>query len=242
MVKSEKELLNFYKKYIDIPLFRVVPICDYKKIILEGILPCNDPYVEIKPFVIKFERIVRNLEDEGVAVFLNWGSKEVIGSYALAVTLVDFSTPCVDFSPSKESVSYYIEYKGGAATTNLLNLIKKLREKNISFSKKDAFVIDRIETWAKKRACTNKAFYVFGHSKCFETALFQFFKKSKSKKRLKLKWDSEYFESPFGSFNHFKKVVKKHGLRKYSYYLRNKSFFLRAKDNVCKSEIIPLKV
>ena len=241
MVKSEKELLEFYKKYMDIPMFRVVPICDYKKILKEGINPKKDPYKNIKNLVLQFEKIVRKFEEKGLIMFFKWEPKEVSGTYALGVTLIDLSLGCVDFAPDEDAVPYYLALRGGAATSNLKRIIKRIRENKIELSKNDNEVIKKIEVWTNKRTCENKAFYVKGTSKSFETALFQIRRKSKPQKRRKLKGHPDYLESPFGNFENFKKVVAKHGLKKYSYYLRNKLFFLRVKDKIPKEEIISLK-
>jgi len=241
MVKSEKELLKFYKEYIDIPLFRVVPNCDYNKILKEGINPKKDPYKNIKHLILQFEKIVRKLEEKGFIMFLKWGHQEVSGAYALGVTLVDLSIGYVDFAPDEDAVPYYLALRGGAATSNLKRIIKRIRENKIELSKNDNEAIKKIEVWTNKRNCENKAFYVKGTSKSFETALFQIRRKPKPQKRRKLKGHPDYLESLFGSFENFKKVAAKHGLKKYSYYLRNKLFFLRVKDKIPKEEIISLK-
>lgn len=240
MVKSEKELFDLWKKYIDIPMFRIVPISDYNRIIKEGINPKKDPYKKIKPWVVKLKKIVQNLEDKGFIMYFKWGNKEVSSTCALKVTINDFSIGCVDFAPDKEAIPYYLALKGGAATANLKNIIRRIKENNIPLPRADQKVLDKIEAWVNKRICDNVAFYVKGSSKSFENAWFQRRKKSKAKKRRKIN-TKFYLESPFGRFEHFKEIIKKNGLKKYFYYLKNKTFYLRVKTKIPKEDILILK-
>jgi len=239
MVKSERELFKVWKKYIDIPMFRIVPTCDYKEILKEGINPKKCPYKKIKSNVIQLERIVRKLEDKGFVIFLKWRHRKVSGTHAMDVTLADLSLGCVDFTPDEKLIPYYLALQGGAANANLRKIIKRIRESNFELSEKEIKVIKNIEIWTKKRTCNNKAFYVKGNSKSFETALFQVRRRSKSKIWKKPKKEL-YLKSPFGSFESFKKVIIKQGLRKYLHYLKNKRFFLRVKGKIPKEEIVPL--
>ena len=47
----DKQLYTIWKKYIDVPIYRIVPVTDYKRIINNGINPKKDPYEEIKSSV-----------------------------------------------------------------------------------------------------------------------------------------------------------------------------------------------
>jgi len=229
-VKSKKELMEFYKKHIDIPLFRVVPYCDYKKIINGGINPEKNPYSKIIPDIRKLRRLVKRLEEKGFSISLNWGRK-VSGLYALDTTLQDLSDNCIDFSPDKSSIKYYMKFEGGAATFNLKNILSQL--KKFKLGKNDLKIVNKLGKFVNGRSCKNKFFYLKGSSKCFENSLFQKIKK-KSIKKFKRK---EYIESPFGSFENFEKVIKKYGMRKYLPYLKNKEYYVKVKGKIKKSEI-----
>ena len=92
----------------------------------------------------------------------------------------------------------------------------------------------RLNEWSKKKAqFNNRTLFVKGSSKYFESALFQ--------NRLGKKGKDKYWKSPFGSFENFKRVVKKEGLKKYEPYLkREKLFYLRVINKIPSKEIIKI--
>jgi hypothetical protein len=230
---SESKLREYYEELIDIPIYRVVPTCDYKKIVREGIDPKKDPYEKIKHLIFELEKIIIKNEKEGRVLSLRWGEKVVTGSYALGVTLVDFSLDCIDFSSGLSSTDYYMGFKGGAATANLTRIIMKIKEEKFELTKKDRAVINKISKWVKKRTCENVVLRVSGTSKFLESALFQRLGLGKSYELKK----GDYWESPFGSFKNFKKVILKHGIKKYKPFLRENFFYLRVRDIVPKEAI-----
>ena len=235
MVESEKLLKEIYKKYIDRPIYRVVPYRDYKKILKEGINPKKDPYEKIKPKLKQFFKIILKLEKKGKIIKLKWGSKEIFGSYAVKTTIDDLLRPYVDFTPNNES--YYMKMHGGATVTNIKRLIKKLIEIKPKLSNKDLKIVDGLNKWTKKKTCKNKVIYVQGSSKIFETALFQELKSTKTKS-ISGRKKRYYLPNPFGSFEHFKKIIKKNGLKKYLSHFKNNNFYLRVKDKIPANEIL----
>lgn len=231
---NEKQLYEFWKKYIDVSIYRVVPKCDLKDIELNGIDPRRDPYKIIKKDVEILLRIVTKLEKEGNDLHVFWGKKKVSFTRSLQVTLGDFEIACIDFAPNKGAIDYYLGYKGGAATHNLRQILEILAKMKLNLSKKEKLSIMKIQEFIDKRFCDNVALIFNGSSKLFEKALFQ---RIKIKKVNGKSVFHQYFESPFGDFEHFKKFTDKNDLRKYVYYLRTKSFYLRIKDKVPASEI-----
>jgi len=238
---KEKKLLEIWKKYIDRPMYRVVPKIDYTNIIKKGIDPKKNPYNPIKKEVIKFRNIIKRLEDKGFIVISRWGKKEVGGLYAIDVTLHDFEIDCVDFTSQKDLIPYYLRFKGGAATGNLKKLVNEIKAKKFLISNREKILIDKIDKWLDKRICENIAFYISGNSYIFENALFQRRRKSGKGLRRKVK-KIVYLASPFGSFEHFKKIIEKYGLKKYRYYLENELFYLRVRSKIPAREIRKVEI
>lgn len=235
-MKSEKELHRLYKKYINVPIYRVVSSRFYKFISKQGIIPKKDPYEPMKKKIYSLFRIIFNLEKRGFIIILKWGDAEVTGSYATLTTMDDLSNPYVDFSPKKESIQYYMQLKGGAVISNIRRLTKKLIEGQPKLSDKEWKLIKDLNKWANKLIVENKAFYVKGSSESFKTALFQLtnsHKKGVRKNRSKRK----YLPSPFGSFEHFKITISKIGIEKYLPRLKAKDFYLRLTEKIPAQEI-----
>jgi len=77
-------------------------------------------------------------------------------------------------------------------------------------------------------------FYINGSSKLFEQGLMHLIIKKKKLTKLKI----SYLPSPFGSFEHFKKIITKQGFRKYSYWLKSGNYYLRIKEKIPAKKII----
>lgn len=237
---NEKELYKFWKKNINIPIYRVVPSCDLKNIKKNGINPEADPYKGIEKEVKILLKIVNKLEKEGNDLHLFWGTKKVSFSYSLKVTLADFDIACIDFTPKKDDIDYYLGYKGGAATHNLRQILEILEKYKINLAKKDEKAIKNIKNFVDKRLCENKVLAFNGNSKIFEKSLFQKKRISKNKKKI-IFTEHRYLKSPFGSFEHFKKFYNNNDLRPYIPYLKSKMFYLRVKEKIPSKEIKLLK-
>lgn len=233
-MKPEKELYLFWKKYIDIPMYRVVPKRTLSKILKEGIDPKKDPYETIKPQVKKLAKIINQLEKKGFIIKLQWG-RPVHATYAIAVTLNDLKIPVVDFAPTIEDVEYYLKLKGGATVANILQLTKKIIETKPNLTKDQWELIYRLNKWANSKLCNNVVILLKGNCECLETSRFQLIRRGKGgRKKYRC---PKYLESPFGSFEHFKKIIEKHGLKKYSYRLIHKKYYLRVRDKIPADEI-----
>ena len=61
---NEKELIRFYKKYIDRNLYRVVSSEYINKILKKGINPKIDPYEQLKPDIKKLFNQIGWYENE----------------------------------------------------------------------------------------------------------------------------------------------------------------------------------
>ncbi len=236
---NEKQLFSYWRKYIDIPIYRVVRTKDLVEIKTKGITPKEDPYKEIRKEIKQLLQYLEKNDPFGKIVFLDWGRK-VSGVFALKVTLWDLSVARVDFAPDKKSVDYYLKFRGGAATKNLREIIDLIKTNNLTVSLREEKIINKIKKFVLERDSEMTFVSLKGSSKLFERALLQRRRKTKPSKRIKLKL-RKLISSPFGSFEHFKKFASKHDLREDDYYLKNKMFFLRVKEKIPASEIEVMK-
>jgi len=237
-MKTEKELYKMWKKYIDVPMYLVVPKRMLSGILKKGIDPHKDPYENIKPKIKKFAKIIYQLEKGGFVIKIRWG-RPVHASYAITVSLNDLKTPVVDFAPTIEDVEYYLKLKGGATVSNIKRLTKKIIEANPNLTENQWHLINGLNKWAKSKICDNTVISVNGGSNCFETSRFQLIRRGKGgRKKYR---GPKYLPSPFGSFEHFKRIIKNYGWRKYSYRLRNYKYYLRVTEKIPAMEIKVLR-
>lgn len=236
-MKSEKQLLEFYQKYINRPIYRVVPERTLKEVFKNGIDPNKNPYRFVIPKIKKVYQIVLRLEKRGIKIEFQRGKRIVTANFVCEECLTDLSKKYIDFCASKKQIDYYLEViPGGGIPNAVRRLTKKMIELELPITKEEKILIENLNKWAESLICKNKVIYVSGSSRIFENALFQLSGSSKRKKRKNFS-ESKYLPSPFGSFEHFKKVVQKYGLIKYSYRLKNSNFYLRVKGKIPAKEI-----
>lgn len=227
-MKSDKELYKIWEKYIDVPIYRVIPIRDYKIIKKNGINPKRDKYKNLLK-IKKLLKIVNKLEKKGFVI--RYGSRKA--SLWLTVTIHDLNIPYIDFAPRLSDVEYYLKLKGGACAANIGKVTKDIIKSKQNLTKKESIIVNNLHKWAKSRKCKNITILVMGNCKCFETAKFQLIRRGKGRKKYE---KPKYLESPFGSFEHFKKVIKKQGYIKYASRLKSGKYYLRVKDKIPAKE------
>tara|TARA_Y100000310_G_scaffold125052_1_gene123896 strand:+ start:417 stop:1115 length:699 start_codon:yes stop_codon:yes gene_type:complete len=232
-MKSEKELRQIYKKYIDKQIYRVIPIKDYRLIKKKGIIPKQDKYNKIS-LVRELLRIINNLEKRGFVI--KYGSRKA--SHWLKITIHDLEIPYVDFAPIKKDIEFYLKLKGGASSANVRKITKEIIKGNPELTKKEWGVVRGLNGWAKSVKCKNIVIVVSGDCKCFETARFQLIRRGGRRKEYER---PIYLPSPFGGFEHFKKVIKKQGYKKYAFRLKSGKYYLRVKDKILAEEVKRLR-
>jgi len=213
-MESEKELYKIWKKYINKNIYRVTSDEYTKDIIKNGINPKKDPLKKIRPKLERLYNLVLDLENKGYIIILDWYEIKPIGSFVVRVSREDLEHPYVDFTPSwKDVIKYKKQWKGGAIASNAGKLCKEILKLKLELSKKDISLLTEILEWSKsKYKYKNKVVVVRGNSKAFETAKFQHHLGKIEPER--------YWESPYGSFNHFKKVINKYGLDRYKPFFK----------------------
>jgi hypothetical protein len=233
---KEKQLYEFWKKYINIPIYRAIPKNHLKSVIKNGITPGKDPYKEMHNKIRSLSKIVDRLEKIGFVMELNWGIK-VSGSYAIKTTILDFEESYVDFTPSRKSAESYLLLEGGALVSNLREITTRLIHKKELLNKNELELVQYVSKWAEKNRCNNILLVVSGSSKSFETGLI--LPRIPNRKRTKRK-KRKHLASCFGSFEHFKKVFNTNP-KKYMKILEEPSFYLRLRKKMSPNEIEVIK-
>ena len=207
---EEKELYQFWQKHIEKKkIYRVFSSEYRKQIEKEGIHPKNNPYKKKYKQIKRLFKLLLWLEKKHQFNHTqDWGKKNPINSENLIkITLKDMKNKYLDFTPFKKEVKYYeilMQGNGGALISTIQKITKDILERNPKlpfwFSKKS---VERLHEWThQKGAFDIHILYISGKSYCLESAIFQ----NKINGRL---------QSPFGSFDHFKKVITEFGLEIY---------------------------
>jgi hypothetical protein len=226
---EERYLRWFWKKHIDKNVYRVVSEEYLNNILKHGIKPDQDPYHEKIPLIKKLFALLLKLEEGGFGHQRIWGSTVVKAEKIIKVSTTDIDNPYVDFTPSYKKTYYYRKHKGGALITTIKEITADILKKKPEISKREWDLVNNLHEWSLvKSSFRNRVLFFNGSSKYFETAHFQMLGSGK-----------DYIESPFGRYEHFKKIIEKNGLDIYKKYLENKdSFYLRVIERIPASEII----
>lgn len=233
---NDPQLYKIWRKYIDVPVYRSQSSEYNKEIKTLGLNPKKDPYKKVANKIKKLFSLVIKLEDKGFVHEQDWGSKKVTGKYIVMVSSEDLSSPFIDFTTRLKDVLYYQKHNGGALVQTIEKITKDILLRKPSISLSELKLVSELNNWASRKArFSNILLSVQGSSKVFESALFQV----KSGKKI----SEKYISSPFGSFEHFKRIIKKDGIELYLPYLNGEKFFyaLRVKDKIPAGEIRVLK-
>ncbi len=228
---DEKYLKRFWKKYIDRNLYRVVSNEYLNEIKKNGINPGKDPYEKIIPDIKKLFKLILKLEKKGFIHQQDWGFKVVTAKYIVKISTIDIDNPYVDFTPRYKETYFYRKHRGGALVKTVKEITTDILKRKPLLSKIELALVNKLHQWAMvKSSYKNKVLFFKGSSKHFETAHFQMIHSGK-----------KYIESPFGRFEHFKKVILREGLAVYEPYLKGeKLFYLRAVDRIPGTEIFKI--
>ncbi len=224
---NKKSLFTFWKKYVDSKyLYRIVSEEYMPELKKQGFNHKNDPFRRHKKDIFRLFNICLKLHKKGF-IMVRWWGKPVNQTIVVATTKKDLNNNFIDFAPNfKHTIDYYLKLKGGALVNTILIFTEELLMKKPPLTNSEVRLIIKLNEWSKKRCSfKNKIIAIPASSKYFETAYFQHFQ-------------GKYFESPFGSFEHFKKVVSNKGLNFFYPYLTGKKlFYLRTIKSIPCSEI-----
>lgn len=234
MNKKDK-LYTFWKENIDIPLYRTIAVRDLNSIMQHGLNPKNNPYKKIRKKLLILFKLVKSLEKEGLIMKFGIGKRSSLGSYYAEMASHELKRDMIDFTPVKDHFSYYKELKGGAMVTCVKRITDRIIEEKPNLTKKQRHLVHELNYWAKKSSCKMKSIMIRGSLKNLKNAHFQLTGTTKGKIRKIHK--VIYYESPFGDFKHFLRVIKKNKLIKYSHRLRNRKYYLRVRMAIPKNEI-----
>ena len=209
-VQNDKKLHDYYNKHVANKKFYRVFSSEYKKDIkVHGLTSKRNPYKKKYNDIKKLFKILLWLEKtQNFNHTQNWG-KIVTAEKIVRTSLNDMKKKYIDFTPHLHEVKYYkklINKKGGAlvsATKLISDDILKRKPKLPSWA--NYTFINSMKKWAQQKGKHPfMVLYVKGSSKSFEKATYQIALGKGPK-----------VPSPLGSFEHFKKVVNKYGLKKF---------------------------
>lgn len=231
--KEEQKLRNIWERTINSKFVYRSQSEEYlKEILKEGFDPEKDPYVNIRPKLERLYELVLNLEKKGHQMVLDWNGVYPTGAKAVKVSRLDLDSPFIDFTTDlKEAKVFVKQFQGGAIAGNVLELINEIKKFDINLTMAQKELIKELTKWAKnKRMYKNKLLKVRASSMSLQSAKIHTFEYKK------------YFVSPYGSFEHFKKVIQKYGIEKYVPYLAGeKKAYLRVISKIPFNEIKVLK-
>jgi hypothetical protein len=228
---SPINLKKIYKRYIDIPFYRVMPLDQKLSTMKRGLDPSKDPYKKVNPKIKIMYKIINRLEKNGTTLIDNWRSGPVTGSIIVKVNSRSIDGNYIDFVGNKKQIRVFKKrwVGGGCLVTYVLKLTSFLLEHLDKLNTSERKLVKYLNKWANKRKDKERfTIYIRGSNKIFETALFYCYRPE----------FKEYWASPFGSFDNFKEVIKKDGLKRYLPYLKNeKLFYLRVINKISPKEI-----
>jgi hypothetical protein len=213
MKENLKEIYNLYVK--DKFLYRAVSKEYLKDIGKHGLTPQNKPFDSFKKELRQFLSLLYSLDKRGYKIIYAWHHEIPPLAKLLRVLRKDIRRKRIDLAPNLKEIDYYIERRGGSLVTTILELSRFIEEKKYPLTNKESALIRRVVNWCKKRASYPMVMISIPRtSKYLETAHFQNFKE-------------KYWASPFGSFEHFSKVINKFGFERYKPFLEGKlNFYL----------------
>ncbi len=227
-LKDEK-LKKLWEKYVlNKYAYRAQSEEHLKKILKKGFNPHECPYIKIRPKLEKLYNLVLNLEKKGYKMTLDWKGVYPSGKKAVRVSRCDLDSPFIDFAIDlKETRSFLRRFKGGAIASNIVELINGIKKFNIKLTKSQEKIIEECAKWAKKKqSFRNKLLRINLNIRAFEVAKFH------------ILGEENYWISPYGSFDNFKKVIKKYGLKKYEPCLKgNRKAYLRITSKIPATNI-----
>jgi hypothetical protein len=231
----EARLKKLYEKYVEEKYIYRSQSNEFTKSTLKnGLVPNDCPYKKIRPKLERLFNLVLDLEKKGYEMILDWKGVYPLGSKAVRTSRKDLDSPFIDFtSDYNEAVEFKRRFKGGALTSNILEFINGIESFKIKLTVSQKKLLKELRLWVNKKSRYKSVIIrVKLSSVAFENAIFQYWGRD-----LKNSLDT-----PFGSFENFKKIIEKRGIEEYLPYLsRKKKFYLRAIDKIPVEEIEVIK-
>lgn len=220
---DENDLLKFWKEFIDRDIYRVTSEEYLHEILENGLNPKNDPFSKMYGDIDELFQIIIRFEKEGIIYQEEWRDGPVMASEIIKFNESSRQNNYLDFvTDYNQALKFYDKWKGGALTNVVYNFSTFLQNQNLNEDDKE--LVDKMKDWStNKRNYKNKIISVKGSNHVFENA-----------KMLCLPENGErkIVESPYGSFDHFKKTVSgKFDL--YKPFLKIKKLsYLRVTENI----------
>lgn len=226
---SEEKIKKLYDSYVcDKFLYRAMSKEYMKDVLKNGLNPKSNPFEPIKKDFQSFLSIILHLDKRGYKISYSWHNETPSINKLIGVLRKDLKRKSILFGPElKEIQDYYSGMKGGSMVSNMCGLVELIRNKGYPLNERQCKIIDRVYSWCNERRKYNMFIIrVNRSSKYLQSAKFQHF-------------GGKYWASPFGNFEHFRKIIKREGWKdKYATKLETgKIFYLHLKAKLPASEM-----
>ncbi|MBW3021136.1 hypothetical protein KY334_07615 [Candidatus Woesearchaeota archaeon] len=231
------DLREYYNKHIKNRRFYRVYSAEYEEDIKEhGLTPKKNPYRKLYPRIKKLFRVLRWLEKHHTFEHTQMWGRLVDSEKIISTTLNDMKNNFIDFTPFKSEVEYYqnlMKGKGGAIVSTVKLITNDILERKPKLPWYASYkFIKKMNDWTIERGKHDiKVLYVLGSCEELNTAFFQ--------TRNEYKHDN--LPSPYGSFEHFKKIINEHGLEKYKKIIEGKRNTDETFVNLRMTSLVPRK-
>jgi hypothetical protein len=230
MMLNNKQLFKFWERYIDKPIYRLIPAEQKKEVSKKGFNPDKDPYAKVNPKIEDMFKIIIRLEKKGIIFWDEWKSGSVKGSTIVKISRRSIKGKYIDFVADKKQIQTFKKrWDGGCIVTYVFKLTNFLLENTRELTSYEKRLAKYLNAWAlKRRGKKSVTLYIQGSNKIFESAYFYNFNPDFKR----------YWKSPFGSFENFTKTIKKYGSKRYLPFLKgDKLFYLRVKEKISPKDI-----
>lgn len=236
---SEKELYKLWKKYIDKSVYRVISKEYLKDVKKNGFNPKKDPFSDsIKKKIKKFFKIILRLHKKRIIYKEKIGRNNeftIYGKYIVERSIISMNSNFIDLTPNYiQALKFKRLFHGGALTMAVYRFCNFLKDKKYLLTTSEKKLLSEMFEWVnKKRNYSTRLVFIKGSHSCLSKAKFHY--------QLAIRKNQKYLASPYGSFEHFKKILRKNGHKKYFPYLKEKNFYLRVISKIPPSAIIKIK-
>jgi hypothetical protein len=229
---NEKQLYEFWKKYVNTKIYHVTSEKYISVIKKNGLNPKKNPLGNKYPEIIQLFKLIKRFEDKGIIYTEEWRDGIKKGSEIIEISKESINNNYIDFvSDYNQALKFKKKWRGGALANIVFNYANFLKNKRLSKSERE--LVRMLNLWAEKeRKYKNKIIYVKGSGKFLEGAKLLL---------LPLKGKKKIVTSPYGSYEYFINVIR-NKLNLYERYLKQEELsYLRVMDKIPKEDIFILQ-
>lgn len=233
---TNKELYSIWKRLIDKNLYRVISEEYLKDVLKNGFNPKKDPFSnDIKKKIRRLLKIIIKLQRKRI-VYVQFIGKNndlpITGEDIAMRSMISMDSKFIDLTPNYlQALKFNRKWRGGALTQTVRDCCEFLENKEEQLNESEKELIKELYVWSlKKGSYPNRLLFIRGSHRCLEKAKFHY--------QGAIHSHTTYWESPYGSFEYFKRLSKKCNIMRYVPYLKNEKYsYLRVVSKIPPSAI-----